>query len=105
MKLAVDPPKPWPNWQAPVSTRKTRPTIMERAVEGKTQSGNSDVFGSFHLCQGNDDFFARKRESFFKAFFSRVSAKKKLGVFWVFFWVFFGCFFGVFLCFFSSFAR
>ena len=23
------------NWQAPVSTRKTRPAIMERAVEGK----------------------------------------------------------------------
>ena len=28
-------PTPWPNWQAPVSTRKARPAIMERAVEGK----------------------------------------------------------------------
>ena len=35
MKSVVNPPTPWPNWQAPVSTRKTRPTIMERAVEGK----------------------------------------------------------------------
>ena len=34
MDLVVNPPTPWPNWQAPVSTRKTRPTIMERAVEG-----------------------------------------------------------------------
>ena len=35
----VNPPTPWPNWQAPVSTRKTRPTIMERAVEVKTSRG------------------------------------------------------------------
>ena len=35
MKLVANPPTPWPNWQAPVSTRKTRPTVMERAVEGK----------------------------------------------------------------------
>ena len=35
MKLVANPPTPWPNWQAPVSTRKTRPAIMERAVEGK----------------------------------------------------------------------
>ena len=40
MKLVVNPPAPWPNWQAPVSTRKTRPTIMERAVEeGKHGTG------------------------------------------------------------------
>ena len=35
MNLVVNPPKPLPNWQAPVSTRKTQPTIMERAVEGE----------------------------------------------------------------------
>ena len=35
MKLVVNPPTPCPNWQATVSTRKTRPTIMGRAVEGK----------------------------------------------------------------------
>ena len=34
------------------------------------------------------DFFARERESFFKGIFSRVSAKKKIGVFFVFFGVF-----------------
>ena len=39
MKLVVNPPTPWPNWKAPVSTRKTRPTIMERAVEGKAGRG------------------------------------------------------------------
>ena len=39
MKLVVNPPTPWPDWQAPVSTRKTRPTIMERAVEGNTSRG------------------------------------------------------------------
>ena len=33
MKLDVNPPTPWPNWQATASTRKTRPTIMGRAVE------------------------------------------------------------------------
>ena len=52
MKLVVNPPKPWPNWQvwqnvllkhsatqAPVSTRKTRPTIMERHVERAVEGG------------------------------------------------------------------
>ena len=38
MKLVVNPPTPCPNWQAPVSTRKTWPTIMERAVEGNGAS-------------------------------------------------------------------
>ena len=27
MELVVNPPTPWPDWQAPVSTRKARPTI------------------------------------------------------------------------------
>ena len=39
MKLVVNPPTPWPNWQAPVSTRKTRPTIMERHVERAVEGG------------------------------------------------------------------
>ena len=31
--VVVNPPTtPWPNWQAPVSTRKHWPVIMERAV-------------------------------------------------------------------------
>ena len=34
MNLVANPPTPWPNWQAPVSTRKVRPAITERAVEG-----------------------------------------------------------------------
>ena len=47
-------------------------------------------------CQANDIFFARKREGFFLAFFSRVSAKKNfVGVLLVFCW----CFVGVFVLF------
>ena len=42
MKLVVNPPTPWPNWRAPASTRKARPAIMERAVEGKTGALLSD---------------------------------------------------------------
>ena len=78
----------------------------------QAQSGNSDVFGSFHLRQANDYFFARKRDSllFFLKFFSRVSAKFYFLVFFGVFWCFFGvfwCFFGVllvFLCFFIFFC-
>ena len=43
MKLVLNPPTPWPNWQASVSTRKTRPTIMERAVEGKCRAQRRPV--------------------------------------------------------------
>ena len=46
MKLVVNPPAPWPNWQAPVSTRKARPTIMEpteRAVEGNGGRANTRI--------------------------------------------------------------
>ena len=34
VKLVANPPTPtpWPNWKAPVSTRKTRPTMRERAA-------------------------------------------------------------------------
>ena len=38
MKLVVNPPTPWPNWQAPVSTRKTRPTIRGHGEKGATCS-------------------------------------------------------------------
>ena len=49
MKLAVNPPTPWPNWQAPVSTRKPRPTIMERAVEGNDQAATSVALGTLRV--------------------------------------------------------
>ena len=52
------------------------------------QSGNSYAFGLSALRQANDYFFARKRESFFQAFF---------GVFPSF--LVFLCFLGVFFCF------
>ena len=45
------------------------------------QGRDSYVFGSSAMSQGNDYFFARKREKKIWVFFSRVSAKKKFGVF------------------------
>ena len=43
MKLVVNPPTPWPNLQAPTSTRRNWPTAMERAVEGKRANGQKEL--------------------------------------------------------------
>jgi len=50
------------------------------------QGRNSYVFGSSAMRQGNDYFFARKREKIFFGVFFRALARK------IFFWVFFGVF-------------
>ena len=39
MKLAVNPPVPWPNWLKRSSAPGSWPAIMERAVEGKAGRG------------------------------------------------------------------
>ena len=69
-----------------------------------SQSGNSYVFVPPAVGQGNDYFFARKRDIFWGGvFFARKREKKKLGVFFVFFGVFLlfgGCFCSLWVFFF-----
>ena len=73
------------------------------------QGGNSYAFVPRAVGQGNDYFFARKREIFFLGvFFARKREQKKIGCFLDVFWVFLCFLGGVFVLFgflFLFFAR